>query len=409
MNVLFLTHRLPYAPNRGDRVRAYFLLQLLRRHAHVTLVSLIHDNDEAAHVGRLKDDGTDVHAVRTNRLHGLAHSVISLPTTRPITHAMLDAPGLIHTITAAVAARPPDVVLAYCSGMARLAFEPVLRDIPMVLDMVDVDSAKWADLAKVSRLPKSWIYRREARTLRHFERAATAKAVATLVVTERERETLEAIAPEGRILVVPNGIDVDALRPPEPPADSQDVVFCGVMNYAPNEQAATLLAREVWPAVKRRRPQATLTIVGSNPSAGVRALASASQGIVVTGAVPDVRPYLWRAAVAAAPLRTARGIQNKVLEAVAAGLPVVVTPNIFTSLPPTIADACIAAESAEALAGAIVSLLERQPAERRGLATRARVADLTWDRQLAAVPGLLDEAAARRPAAIGMAEQVVAS
>jgi glycosyltransferase involved in cell wall biosynthesis len=247
----------------------------------------------------------------------------------------------------------------------------------------------------------SWVYRREAHTLARFECAATMKAVATLVVTERERHTLHRLAPEARVLVVSNGIDIDALRPPDTPADSQEVVFCGVMNYAPNEQAAALLAREVWPSVRRRCPRATLTLLGSTPSSGVRALADASQGIAVTGAVPDVRPYLWRAALAAAPLRTARGIQNKVLEAVAAGLPVVVTENVFASLPPTIGDACVAAASTESLVDAIVNLLQRSPAERRALANRARVTDLTWDRQLAAVPALLDEAAGTESAGGG--------
>jgi glycosyltransferase involved in cell wall biosynthesis len=165
------------------------------------------------------------------------------------------------------------------------------------------------------------------------------------------------------------------------------------MNYAPNEQAVLWLARAIWPRVRARRPDATLTVVGSHPTRAIRSLADADAGIRITGAVPDVRPYLWRAAVAVAPIRTARGIQNKVLEAVAAGLPTVVTSNIMASLPETIADACVATDTADALADAIVRLLDQSPEQRRELAARARVEGLTWERRLAAVPAILAEAA----------------
>jgi sugar transferase (PEP-CTERM/EpsH1 system associated) len=259
--------------------------------------------------------------------------------------------------------------------------------------MVDVDSAKWAALAAVTRWPLSWVYRREARTLRAFEAVISTRAVATLITTEREAETLRAIAPTARVDVVENGIDVASLRPQTPPAPSSDVVFCGVMNYAPNEQAVFWLAQSIWPRVRARRSDATLTVVGSHPTRAIQSLASDAQGIRITGAVPDVRPYLWRAAVAVAPIRTARGIQNKVLEAVAAGLPTVVTSNIMASLPETIADACVAADTADALADAIVRLLDQSPEQRRELAARARVERLTWERRLAAVPAILAEAA----------------
>ncbi len=396
VNVLFLTHRLPYAPNRGDRVRAYFLLRELRRHADVTLVSLVHDEDEASHASSLRDLVSSTYVVRVPAWRNRIRSLAALPTQRPTTHTMLDAPELRSTIATAVATSPPDVVFAYCSGIAPCALEPPLAERPLLIDMVDVDSAKWAALAAVTRWPLSWVYRREARTLRAFEAVISTRAVATLITTEREAETLRAIAPTARVDVVENGIDVASLRPQTPPAPSSDVVFCGVMNYAPNEQAVLWLAQSIWPRVRARRSDATLTVVGSHPTRAIQSLASDAQGIRITGAVPDVRPYLWRAAVAVAPILTARGIQNKVLEAVAAGLPTVVTPNIISSLPATIADACVAAETADALADAIVGLLEHSPEQRRALAARAHVDALTWERQLARVPEILAEAARRR-------------
>lgn len=396
VNVLFLTHRLPYAPNRGDRVRAHFLLRELRSCANVTLVSLVHDEDEARHAVSMRGLVSATYVVDVPGWRNRLRSLAALPTQRPTSHTMLDAAALRPTIAAAVAEAAPDVVFAYCTGIAHCVLDPPLAGLPLVLDMVDVDSAKWADLAAVARWPLSSIYRRETRTLRAFEAAISTRAAATLVTTEREAGTLRSIAPDARIDVVQNGIDVASLRPQAPPSPSSDVVFCGVMNYAPNEQAVRWLARDIWPLVRARRADATLTIVGSHPTRAIRALASERDRIHVTGAVPDVRPYLWRAAVAVAPILTARGIQNKVLESVAAGLPTVVTPNIMSSLPREITDACIAAETAAALADAIVDVLGRSPEQRRQLAAQAHVDALTWERQLSMVPAILAEAAGRR-------------
>jgi glycosyltransferase involved in cell wall biosynthesis len=247
----------------------------------------------------------------------------------------------------------------------------------------------------VSPVPLSWVYRREARTLAAFEIEATRRAVTTLVVTGRERDTLAAMVPGARIEVLANGVDVESLGPRGPATASSRVVFCGVMNYPPNVHAATLLAREVWPRVRAAHPNAILCLVGADPVPAVRALASPVDGIEVTGSVPDVRPYLWGAAVAAAPLVTARGIQNKVLEAVAAGLPTVVTPNVAAALPPEVAPAVVSASGPGPLATAIISLLSQTPADRRALAERASVAALAWDRQLAPLEGVMRSAATR--------------
>jgi sugar transferase (PEP-CTERM/EpsH1 system associated) len=396
LNVLFLTHRLPYAPNRGDRVRAYHLLRTLRARATVDVVSLVHDEEETLHSGEVADLVSSVRIVRVTRTRNLIRSAVRLPGGRPTTHTMLDAPDLEAVVSEVASLRRPDVVLAYCSGMARLAFGPSLRRLPFVLDMVDVDSAKWSALADVTRGPLRWVYRREARVLRAFEAYAAPRAVANMVVTDRERATLCSIAPAARVDVVPNGVDVDALQPRNPPADSQTVVFCGVMNYAPNEQAALLLAREVWPLVRQSTPAAQLKIVGAYPTRLVQSLADTRTGIEVTGSVPDVRPHLWSSAIAAAPIVTARGIQNKVLEAVAAGLPTVVTPNIFESLPDTVRPACVVGQAASDLAHAISRLLALSPTERRAMATRADVAALTWERQLEPAVRLLEDASAGR-------------
>jgi sugar transferase (PEP-CTERM/EpsH1 system associated) len=311
-----------------------------------------------------------------------------------LTHALLDSASLKSACRELVATRRPDVVLALCSGMARFALEPPLRDMPLVLDMIDVDSEKWRSLSQTAPAPRRWIYGMEARRLARFEALASTAAQSVLVVNERERTVLRQIAPDATVHALPNGVECDELRPSGPPTDDPVVVFCGVMNYEPNEQGVLWFAREVWPAIRSQVPLARFCIVGSGPTAAIRRLADDPQ-ITVTGSVPDVRPYLWRSAVAVAPLLIARGIQNKVLEAVASGLPCVVTPAVSGGLPDEMRPACIEAVDATAFSVAVVSLLNRTGAERRELAGRANVGVLNWEARLAPLLPILTSAMRR--------------
>jgi polysaccharide biosynthesis protein PslH len=376
VKVLYLSHRLPYAPNRGDRIRSFHLLEGLRREAEVSVVSLVHDDEEAAHTGDLTARGMTVTTARVGGLARWVRAVTALPGSEPVTHALLDAPALGPVIEAATSRARPDVVVALGSGMAKYALRAPLDRFPCVLDMVDVDSEKWRALAAVAAPPKAWVYRREARVLAAFERTASERAATVLVVNEKEREVLQRLAPHADVRILPNGIDLDDFTPPGPPAPSATVVFCGVMNYAPNEAGAVWLVREVWPRVVARRPDARLELVGSRPSSAVRALAGTA--ITVTGSVPHTRDYLWNAAVAVAPLHTARGLQNKVLEALAAGVPVVTTGAVRGGLPDAIAPACAVADDAAAFADAIVERLAFTPEARRAHVARVDLAPHSW-------------------------------
>jgi polysaccharide biosynthesis protein PslH len=382
VRVLFLTHRLPYAPNRGDRIRAFYLLHAIRRFADVDLVSLVHDDEERSHVGDLQGIVSTVRVVRVGRIGNTVRGILSLPTKRPLTHALLDAPELRSIVDEVCEHHRPDVVFAFCTGIAHVADYDRLRHVPLVLDMVDVDSAKWTALAETASAPRRWIYAREARVLVAFERAIARRAAMTLVTTDTERDTLIAVAGKIPVTVIQNGVDGLALRPPDPPKESATVVFCGVMDYVPNIEAARWLAGDIWPLVRRRRPDARLQLVGSNPTADVANLAAPTAGIEVTGHVADVRPYLWNAALAVAPLLTARGVQNKVLEAVAAGLPAIVTPIVLRGLPSEVWPACVGAADAEAFADAIVMLLNESAAGRRQRADAVDITALSWDRRL---------------------------
>jgi sugar transferase (PEP-CTERM/EpsH1 system associated) len=392
VRILFLTHRLPYAANRGDRIRALHLLRFLAQRCTVDLVSLVDDEHEESHVHELQHLAASVSVARTARWHGYMRALATLPTPGTLTHALLDAPDLEGVIQRAVDSCRPDVVLAFCSGMARFAMQPPLDSIPFVLDMVDVDSLKWKDLGTTAPLPARWIYATEAKRLARFEATASRRAHAVLVVNSRERSSLLEIAPGANVHVVPNGIALDDFAPGGPPAVEPRVTFCGIMNYAPNEEAALWMARDVWPLVQAKRPDARLSLVGASPTPAVRRLASLDPTVEVTGTVPDVRPYLWRSAVGVAPLRLARGIQNKVLEAVAAGLPCVVTPAVSEGLPAEVLPATVLASSIESCATAVLDLLSLSPNQRREIAGHAHLQALAWGDRLAPLLPLLESA-----------------
>jgi sugar transferase (PEP-CTERM/EpsH1 system associated) len=391
VRLLALTHRLPWAPNRGDRIRTYHVLRALATRHEVHLLSLVHDQNEAARAAEVREWLASVTPVPVPRLRNLVRAAVRLPGTTPLTFALLDAPRIGSTVRDLVAAHDPRLAVAVCSSMARLLTDQALASVPAIIDMIDVDSAKWSALAERARGPRGWIYAREARVLARAEAAQMAHALAVTVVNEREANHARALAPDADIRVVENGVDVGRFAPPDPPSAGAQVVFCGVMSYAPNAEAAEWLGREVWPGVRRHNPAARLTLVGSDPPAAVRRLADSDSSIAVTGHVPDVKPWLWESAVAAAPLRIARGIQNKVLEAVAAGLPCVVSSQVYDGLPEEIRPACEVADSADLCADRIAALLTLSPEARRQRARTAGVEALEWPRRLAPMIGLIDE------------------
>lgn len=394
MNVLYLTHRLPYAPNRGDRVRAFHMARLLRDWMDVELVSLVHDDEEEAQAGAMRRLGMSVTTLRVPRLRNYAAAALRLGGSRPLTHLLLDAPELGPALEQISRKRQPDVVLAYCSGMARLAMEPPLSQFPCVIDFVDVDSQKWAALAQSASPLKRWVYGREVRTLSAFERLAAESAHASIVVNERERDALLALAPHANVRVVPNGVELESQIKAHTPDGTPRVVFCGVMNYEPNVEAALWFARDVWPLIRAGRPDAQFLIIGSDPTAAIRRLASLRDGIEVTGTVPDVRSHLMRASVAVAPLRTARGVQNKVFEAIGCGLPAVVTSPVFEGLPALVRPACRVADRADTFAKETLDLLAMTPVERRALVSQVNLGSLGWERQLQPLRAILTDAAA---------------
>ena len=277
----------------------------------------------------------------------------------------------------------------------------------VVLDFVDVDSAKWAEYAKRQSWPSSFVYRREGNRLLSFERAAARRSAASVFVTEPEAELFERLAPEcrGRLHVIEMGVNTDYFAPHAERvspfiAGEVPIVFTGAMDYWPNIDAVTWFTIEVVPQILRVRPDARFYIVGMNPAPAVVSLGS-RPGVVVTGAVPDVRPYLQHAAAVVAPLRVARGMQSKVLEAMAMARPVVISPAASTGVRGAIGHDFEVAESPAEFARKVLAVLEPGAESEMGRRARARiVADYSWERNLAQFDRLLD---ADQPSATSVA------
>jgi polysaccharide biosynthesis protein PslH len=351
--ILYLVHRMPYPPDKGDKVRSYHLLKHLVQRHRVHLGTFIDDPADAAHLPALRKLCASVHAVplhpRRSRL--ATGEALTLPYYRS---ASLQT--WVRERAHAV-----DAALVFSSCMAQYT-----RELPtgrVLLDMVDVDSAKWAEYAPRHRWPLSWLYAREARTLLAWERQAAAAARHTFLATDKEAELLRGLAPESaaRISGMDNGVDATFFAPAADRsspfrAGEQAIIFTGAMDYWPNVDAVSWFAREVLPLLHRQHAGLRFFIVGRSPAPAVQALAGPH--VVVTGTVPDVRPYLQHATVVVAPLRLARGIQNKVLEAMAMARPVVAAEACATALQAQAGHELLVAREASDFAERVRSLLD---------------------------------------------------
>jgi sugar transferase (PEP-CTERM/EpsH1 system associated) len=242
------------------------------------------------------------------------------------------SPELHHLIRAWTEETRFDAVVFYCSSMAQYLSAPGLNGVRVVGDLVDVDSQKWLDYAARSISLKRFLFALEGRRPRRLESTLPQHAAALALTTEAEAALFRSFCPTDRLHVVPNGVDHDHFHPlPTPAASGQRCTFVGALDYQANIDGITWFCREIWPEIRRRRPAATFTLVGSNPGPAVRRIAR-QPGVTLAASVPDVRPYLSDAAVVVVPLRIARGIQNKILEALAMAKAVVATPQALEGI-----------------------------------------------------------------------------
>jgi sugar transferase (PEP-CTERM/EpsH1 system associated) len=391
VRILYLCHRIPYPPDKGDKIRAFHQLRAIAAHHEIDLFTLADDAADLEHEAALKQYCRTVKTARLNAKLARLRSLPYLLTRTPLTLPYFYSGELAREVRRAIAGRAYDRIFVYCSAMAQ--YVDAAGSIPVVTDLVDVDSDKWTQYATFTRFPFSTVYRREGQALERYEREVCARSAAVVVTTEREAELVRRIAPRAAVHVIPNGVDTGFFsRAAVPPAAAAGVIgFTGDMSYFPNQEAVTFFARKVLPLIRQSVPEARFLIVGRSPGPEVMALAG-TPGVEVTGFVPDVRAHLARMSVSVAPFSIAAGIQNKILEAMSYELPVVATPRAVQGLTAAAAAAVETAGTAEAMAGAIVRLLlQPELARERGRESRRLIAgEYNWDRSLERVLQLLE-------------------
>jgi len=397
--LLYLVHRLPYPPNKGDKVRSYHLLKHLQQNHRVFLGTFIDDPADETYLDTVRQLCPDLHVARIAPRLAKLRSMLGLLDGQSLSQHYYRNAGLQAWVRQTLRAQRIDAIVVFSSVMAQ--FVDADCRVPMLVDFVDVDSAKWTQYAPEHRWPLSWLYRREGQLLLAFERAVAKRAKRAFFVTDNEVALFTSLAPEsaGRMDTISNGVDAAFFAPdpalplpfqtetPSPPLIP--LVFTGAMDYWPNIDAVTWFVADILPALRQQWSGVRFFIVGRNPSPDVLALSSPH--VVVTGTVADVRPYLQHAAVVVAPLRVARGIQNKILEAMAMARPVIAAQSCVQAIDANDGTELLSAHTAKDYIAQINTLLNSpERACRIGLAGRQRVlSSYSWHAHLAKMDAYL--------------------
>ncbi len=381
MKVLLLCHRLPFPPNRGGKIRPFHVIDHLQREHEVVVASLARSRAEvregeglAAHCsGRLIE--------RIHPVAALARMLLALPRGTPSSMGYFRSPALARRVRREIEKQRFDLIFVHCSSVA--PYVAGVEGPVKVLDFGDMDSQKWLSYARWRPFPLSVGYRLEGKKLERAERALAARFDMCTVTTRLEMETLVEFGTGARVDWFPNGVDAEHFSPGGEARDPDNLVFLGRMDYYPNVQCMQEFCADVLPRIRGQRPRTTLTIVGAEPTAAVRALGRLP-GVTITGSVPDVRPFARRSAVAVAPLRIARGTQNKILETMAMGVPTVTTEIAARGVDVVAGEHLLVATTPEEQADAILGILE-DPRESRRLAEAGRARMLShhsWERAM---------------------------
>jgi polysaccharide biosynthesis protein PslH len=366
LQILYLAHRIPYPPNKGEKTRCFHQLQFLSARHSIDLFCFADSDEEAKGAGPLGALCRGVHVETLLPRTGYLRSAARILGSLPASVAYYDSPTMHQAVRKAMTTTKYDLIFVYCSSMAQ--FIPLPTNTPAVIDFVDADSAKWTQYARTSSFPSSLLYAREGRSLARYEKKVAQDFDLSIVTTP-----LEALDLGGgccpSVEVVPNGVSAPRKHDPlDLPAEIRQMqpyaLFVGTMSYRPNADAVIYFAEEIFPLLKETHPELKFLIVGRDPTQAVQNLGRLP-GIVVTGGVPDVHSYLAGAAVTVAPFRIAQGVQNKVLESLVAGVPVVLTSRPARAVGGLAAGILLVADSPEEFATSVRSVLENPEFRRR--------------------------------------------
>lgn len=399
MKILYVCHRFPFPPKRGGKIRPFNVIRHLHQQGHeVTVASLARSQAEADEADGLKEHCSKRLVEVMDDKFAWPRMLAWLPTTNPSSFGYFHSPRLKARIDAELATGSYDLIFVHCSSVA-----PYVADakVPLkIIDFGDMDSQKWREYSQHRAFPLSAGYWLEAVKLERTERLLAGKFNLATCTTKTEMESLQALGASGPTAWFPNGVDAEFFKPSGTDYEPDLVTFIGRMDYYPNQQAVTRFCADVLPTLQSRRPGTRFEIVGADPSQDIRNLGKLS-GVSVTGSVPDVRPYVTRAALTIAPLEIARGTQNKILESMALGVPVVCSRQASGGVDAVPGEHLLAYDThAQQIESILQVLGSRELRDRLAAAGRARVlSNHSWPSSMQRLDALIASQFEKRAAA----------
>jgi len=389
VRILYLCQRIPYPPDRGDRIPVFHQIRRLSKTHEVVVGSLAHPETRKNADMLEMELGVKVLAPDHSRLWQTKEMMMAFLQRKPLSLGYFRNRRLHALVDKDFTKKKFDAIIVFSSSMAQYA--EYYGHIPRMMHFCDVDSQKWHSMGQASHGIMRWIYERESRTLLDYERKIAAEFNASCVVSQNEADLFRKHIPGIPVYVIENGVDVDYFSAIPRHPERLNIVFVGVMDYDPNIEAVTFFVNRVWDKIRILHPRARFTIVGSKPTKKICDLAR-NPSIKVTGYVSDIRSYLASATLAIAPLAIARGVQNKILEAMAAGVPVLTTPGVAKGLPSGAESLIFTADrEAETFASALLEIVNNKIA-REEQAAKARKfvqQQCTWEAKLQKLDDLL--------------------
>ena len=394
--ILFLSQRMPYPPDKGEKIRAFHILRHLSQKHEVYLGCFVDDEKDWAHLDALGAFCTEIQATSWSWMGAQIRAVLALPTRRPLTCAYYSSAHLRQWAGQVLRKVQPEALFIYSAAMAQYVDKNGPLPSHRVMDFVDVDSDKWRQYAGSKSWPLSWVYAREAKTLLAHDRQVAQSMTACTFVSEDEARLFQSLAPDSAdtTLSLPNGVDSAYFAPGEFAAPFQKdhgpvFVFTGTMDYWPNVDAVVWFCEDILPRIRQTHEGAQFYVVGNRPDKSVLAL-GARPGVTVTGRVDDVRPFIQHSTAIVAPMRLARGVQNKVLEGMAMAKAVITTPQGLEGIAAQDGRHLLVAEQAEDIARQCCAAYDVAVAEHLGNSARQLVIErYSWEAALAKLDGLL--------------------
>ena len=404
MKILYLAHRIPYPPNKGDKIRSFNEIKYLSRSHDIHLACLADNFAHLVYSNDLKEYCSKICVMPFNTMKAKVKSIISLASQISLSVRYFYSRPLQRTIDQWLSSNSYDAIICFSSPMAEYIFRSTVfkfkqpyalhfapyagRGRPrLIMDFCDLDSDKWLQYSRQQRFPVNLFYRIEHRRLLKYEKKINEYFDYSVFVSEQESDLFSRSHPGARdVSVIPNGVDSEyfapqalSLKPSALSLKTPVLLFTGAMDYYANMDGVTWFVDKIFPRIKQEWPKCQFYIVGSNPHSKVRNLERIS-GVSVTGFVEDTRPYYNAANVCVIPLRLARGVQNKVLEAMAMEKAVVATSKAIQGIDAIPKEHALIEDTREGFSRAILTLL-RVPRLRKGLGERARAfvkANYTW-------------------------------